>query len=118
LRLNLYSLLPLARSRPVAPASASSSSSSKSNSDNEDDQPDDGLTAEERKERRRLEYDEDDDEGGGMHEQREMTTVQVKVNKWEPLEGTKPGEVSRQKFLFILSGSRVGVGGAGQPPYC
>ncbi|KAL7410845.1 Leo1-like protein [Mrakia frigida] len=27
-----------------------------------------------------------------MHEQREMTTVQVKVNKWDPLEGTKQGE--------------------------
>ena len=46
-----------------------------------------------------------------MHEQREMTTVQVKVNKWEPLEGTKAGEVSHQRFRSVLRGSRSGRAG-------
>lgn len=50
-----------------------------------------------------MEYDEDgsDDEGGQMGEEREMTTVEVKVNKWEPLEGSKPGEVSTVSSLAM-----------------
>lgn len=80
-------------------AESSSSSSNGDGSDAEDQKPDDGLTSEERRERRRLEYDEDDDstneqDGPGETVQRELTTVEVHVNKWEPLEGTNEKEVS------------------------